>query len=69
MLGWFKKKKTVDEDTVSVNGAIAEHETNAAEFDEQAPEQENEKGLFKRLQESLSKTRDSLVSRVDNQKK
>ena len=38
----------------------------AAESEEQAPKQDNQKGLFKRLQESLSKTRDSLVSRVDD---
>ena len=66
MLGWFTKKKTVKEDTIPVPDAILEHESNTAEFEEQAPKQENEKGLFRRLQESLSKTRDSLVSRVDN---
>ena len=66
MLGWFTKKKTVKEDTIPVPDTILEHESNTAEFEEQAPKQENEKGLFRRLQESLSKTRDSLVSRVDN---
>jgi len=33
---------------------------------EQAQMQENQKGLFKRLQEKLTKTRESLVSRVDD---
>jgi fused signal recognition particle receptor len=65
MLGWFKKKKTVEENTVPVPDAISEHESKVAEPEEQTSKQENEKGLFKRLQESLSKTRDSLVSRVD----
>ena len=37
-----------------------------AELEVQIQKQDNQKGLFKRLQESLSKTRDSLVSRVDN---
>jgi len=40
--------------------------SNAAEPEEQVEKQDNEKGLFKRLQEGLSKTRDSLVSRVDD---
>jgi fused signal recognition particle receptor len=65
MLGWFKKKKTVEENTVPVPDAISEHKSKVAEPEEQDSKQENEKGLFKRLQESLSKTRDSLVSRVD----
>ncbi|MDH3391523.1 MAG: signal recognition particle-docking protein FtsY, partial [Desulfobulbaceae bacterium] len=38
----------------------------AAESEVQVEKQVNEKGLFKRLQESLRKTRDSLVSRVDD---
>jgi len=38
----------------------------AAESEVQAEKQVNQKGLFQRLQESLSKTRDSLVSRVDD---
>jgi fused signal recognition particle receptor len=91
MLGWFKKKKTIKEDTIPVSDGILEEErqtaevaeavtevaagldpnrenaiSEAAESEEQAPEQDNQKGLFKRLQESLSKTRDSLVSRVDD---
>jgi fused signal recognition particle receptor len=37
-----------------------------AELEVQIQKQDNQKGLFKRLQEGLSKTRDSLVSRVDN---
>jgi fused signal recognition particle receptor len=37
-----------------------------AELEVQIQKQDNQKGLFKRLQESLSKTRDSLVNRVDN---
>ena len=37
-----------------------------AELEVQIQKQDSQKGLFKRLQESLSKTRDSLVSRVDN---
>jgi len=90
MLGWFKKKKTIREDTIPVSDGILEEErqtaevaeavtevsagldpgrenviSEAAESEEQALKQDNQKGLFKRLQESLSKTRDSLVSRVD----
>jgi len=37
-----------------------------AELEVQIQKQDNQKGLFKRFQESLSKTRDSLVSRVDD---
>jgi fused signal recognition particle receptor len=91
MLGWFKKKKTIREDTIPVSDGILEEErqtaevaeavtevsavldpgrenaiSEAVESEEQAPKQDNQKGLFKRLQESLSKTRDSLVSRVDD---
>ena len=66
MLGWFTKKKTVEKDTALVPDAMTEHETNGAEFAGEVQKQDNEKGLFKRLQESLSKTRDSLVSRVDS---
>jgi fused signal recognition particle receptor len=66
MLGWFTKKKTVEKDTAPVPDAMTEHETNGAEFAGEVQKQDNEKGLLKRLQESLSKTRDSLVSRVDN---
>ena len=66
MLGWFTKKKTVEKDTAPVPDAMMEHETNGAEFAGEVQKQDNEKGLFKRLQESLSKTRDSLVSRVDS---
>ena len=66
MLGWFTKKKTVEKDTAPVPDAMTEHETNGAEFAGEVQKQDNEKGLFKRLQESLSKTRDSLVSRVDS---
>jgi len=90
MLGWFKKKKTIREDTVPVSEAISVEEgqgsevsepvpdissglepsqeniaTQVAEPEIQVPKQDNQKGLFKRLQESLSKTRDSLVSSVD----
>lgn len=90
MLGWFKKKKTIREDTIPVSDGILEEGRQAAEVteavnevsagldpsrenviieaaesEEQALKQDNQKGLFKRLQESLSKTRDSLVSRVD----
>ena len=90
MLGWFKKKKTIREDTIPASDGILEEERQtaevaeavtevsagldpirenviieAAESEEQALKQNNQKGLFKRLQESLSKTRDSLVSRVD----
>lgn len=36
-----------------------------AELDTQEQKQDNQGGLFKRLQERLAKTRDSLVSRVD----
>jgi len=66
MLGWFTKKKTVEEDTTPVPDAISEQKSKVAESGEKVPKQENEKGLFKRLQESLSKTRDTLVSRVDS---
>jgi len=91
MLGWFKKKKTIREDTIPASDGILEEEkqtaevaeavtevsagldpsrqnviSEAAESEEQALKQDNQKGLFKRLQESLSKTRDSLVSRVDD---
>jgi len=66
MLGWFTKKKTVKEDTVSVPDVKSEHEQKVAEFEKQVPQKENEKGLFKRLQASLSKTRNSFVSRVDS---
>jgi fused signal recognition particle receptor len=90
MLGWFKKKKTIREDTIPASDGILEEErqtaevaeavtevsagldpsrqnviSEAAESEEQALKQDNQKGLFKRLQESLGKTRDSLVSRVD----
>jgi len=90
MLGWFKKKKTIREDTIPVSDGILEEErqtaevaeavtevsagldpsrqnviSEAAESEEQALKQDNQKGLFKRLQESLGKTRGSLVSRVD----
>jgi fused signal recognition particle receptor len=40
--------------------------TEVAESKELAKKQDNQKGLFKRLQEKLSKTRGSLVSRVDD---
>ncbi len=66
MLGWFTKKKTVKDDTSPVPDIQSEHENKAAESGGQATKQENEKGLFKRLQESLSKTRNSLVTRVDS---
>ncbi|MBW2466923.1 MAG: signal recognition particle-docking protein FtsY [Deltaproteobacteria bacterium] len=64
MLGWFKKKKTA-EDTppISLQG---EESGSAGIVAEEEQGKDNRKGLFKRLQERLSKTRDSLVSRVDN---
>ena len=91
MLGWFKKKKTISEDIVSVPDVISGEEGHSAEAVEtvadispgldpsqgnvipevaepegQMQNQDSQKGLFKRLQESLGKTRDSLVSRVDD---
>jgi len=91
MLGWFKKKNTIREDTIPVPDVISEEERQSSEIaenltdtstgfdksrenlirevaepEERAVKQDNQKGLFKRLQESLSKTRNSLVSRVDD---
>ena len=91
MLGWFKKKNTIREDTIPVPDVISEEERQTSEIaenltdtstgfdksrenlirevaepEERAVKQDNQKGLFKRLQESLSKTRNSLVSRVDD---
>ena len=48
-------------------GPSRENSSNVvSESEEQTVKQVNQKGLFQRLQESLSKTRDSLVSRVDD---
>ena len=38
MLGWFTKKKTVNEDTTPVADALSEHEGNAAESEKQVPQ-------------------------------
>jgi fused signal recognition particle receptor len=70
MLDWFKKKKNSGDAAVSqipaepVSGVNKENST-AAVLESQPGRPEEQKGLFLRLQERLSKTRDTLVSRVD----
>ena len=79
MLGWFKKKKKNAADAEPVSAAekvaeapvagVGESGDNSGEEAaalEQATAGENRKGVFKRLQERLAKTRDTLVSRVDS---
>ncbi len=63
MLGWFKNKKTTEDEKAAEQAEDRVKET--PESAEQNTGQENQKGLFSRLQEKLGKTRDSLVNRVD----
>jgi fused signal recognition particle receptor len=69
MLGWFKKKKTVSEDTVIAHPEESTQAITVSGDAEtavgQAPENEIQDSMFGRLQERLSKTRNSLVNRVD----
>ena len=76
MLGWFKKKgkKTVQDDAVKEQVIQNEFDdkveapdeiVDAVEDKPQVSEETNNGGLFSRLKERLSKTRDSIVSRVD----
>jgi fused signal recognition particle receptor len=89
MLGWFNKKKKINEDSVPDSVEISSEElknnedtaaevisdnnrelkevnSESIEPVEQVQLQENQKGLLTRLQEGLAKTRNSLVSRVDD---
>ena len=59
------------EDTSGLMASESDQKVSEAISQEAAPEepsqkQENRKGLFRRLQEGLAKTRDSLVNRVDD---
>ena len=76
MLGWFKKKrnKTVQDDAVkeqviqNESGEVAEIPDQivvAVEDKQQASAETNNRGLFSRLKERLSQTRNSIVSRMD----
>ena len=53
-------------DIPSATDQSQDYKISKAAETEKVPEQDNQTGLFKRLQDSLSKTRDSLVSRVDD---
>ena len=73
MLGWFKKKKTPKEDTAPSQVTVPVQDRQnvpaaaeaAASVSGQGPKENDRKSLFRRLQERLGKTRDSLVKRVD----
>jgi fused signal recognition particle receptor len=70
MLDWLKKKKDNENAAAPKMPAepacVEEKEISTdAKPENQAGRQDKQKGLFLRLQEGLSKTRDSLVSRVD----
>jgi len=70
MLDWFKKKKDNENSAapkMSAEPACLEEKGISADAvpENQAGKGDKQKGLFLRLQERLSKTRDSLVSRVD----
>ena len=70
MLDWFKKKKdnenTAAPKTPAQLTGMEERETGADVVPEsQTGKQDKQKGLFLRLQQGLSKTRDSFISRVD----
>ena len=61
--------EVADTETETSAGIVPSRENSSSEVsesEEQTVKQDNQKGLFQRLQESLSKTRDSLVSRVDD---
>jgi fused signal recognition particle receptor len=70
MLGWFKKKNVNSEAATDISSELDEPQESSAsetaEAEGDIPEQDSQNGLFRRLQEGLSKTRDSLVSRVDD---
>jgi fused signal recognition particle receptor len=67
----LQEKQPSDGDTAETVHAVVpavpevEERTDTGDKSSQNRQQENQKGLFKRLQERLTKTRDSLVSRVD----
>jgi fused signal recognition particle receptor len=76
MLGWFKKKnkKTVQDE--SAHEQVIQNESDdqvkitdeivkVVEEKRQVPVETNNAGLFSRLKDRLSQTRDSIVSRVD----
>lgn len=70
MLDWFKKKKSFEESSASKmprESVPAEDMGNnlAGKIDTEAGGQDRQKSMFFRLREGLSKTRNSLVSRVD----
>ena len=62
MLKWFRKKE--DEDQPAVLDSDAEEKDTSVP--EETGSQENKKGFFGRLKERLSKTRETLISRVDH---
>ncbi len=62
MLKWFRKKEDEDQPATLDSGG-EEKETSAPE--ETGPK-ENKKGFFGRLKERLTKTRETLISRVDH---
>ncbi len=62
MLKWFRKKE--DEDQPAVLDSDAEEKDPSVP--EETGSQENKKGFFGRLKERLSKTRETLISRVDH---
>lgn len=77
MLGWFKKKrKKSDQDDAVKEQVVIQNEfddqaeapdesVNDVEDKQQASAETNNGGLFSRLKERLSQTRNSIVSRVD----
>jgi len=70
MLDWFKKKKNSEKTAapkVPAESIPVEDEKIMADVmpESQTGTQDKQKGLFLRLQQGLSKTRDSFISRVD----